>query len=271
VVRGDVMYLRTRVILGYGVMAVLIIGVAVTSAVGFFDLGERYERAIGSKLEGERAALKMLVAIGEEERLLAADAAGRSDESKSTALESQDATFETALETLESRVSNEEIGSHVAAVKDAYRTYREQRQSVSEDGLSEDAFYRQLLPAIQEVETELKGLLEAYRSALFSVDREARQRAVSYGSWLGFLVVLSFLSIALIARGLHRHLLGPLNEMEDVAAAVAQGDQHRRVQLDRSDELGHLGEQFNRALDQYRELEGHLEGRTRRMKQMLLG
>lgn len=59
-----------------------------------------------------------------------------------------------------------------------------------------------------------------------------------------------------------RVIVGPIRRLADATQAVATGDLNTRVDLDRHDELGTLGDSFNTMVDQLRESERLLERRV---------
>jgi PAS domain S-box-containing protein len=79
-----------------------------------------------------------------------------------------------------------------------------------------------------------------------------------------FLVVLVVIYLVLISYGMSRiagRTLHPINELTEIAEAIADGDRTRLVQIDSPDELGNLADSFNKLTNQQRSLVSTLEER----------
>ncbi len=91
------------------------------------------------------------------------------------------------------------------------------------------------------------------------IQDEANRTLLVVLAAMGALFVASLVAATYINR---RVLVAPIKQLASATQAVAAGDLDTKVTLDRDDELGSLGESFNRMVDRLRESELVLERRV---------
>ncbi len=265
------MTLRTRLLLGYGYLIALVIVVAGTAAVGFFNLSGGLERVLESNVESVRASTEMLESLERQDSatltlLIQPEVTGES-------LEESNRAFQTSLETARSKASTSRERELLDTIERRYQTYRQQRAQLLEAQPDNPllAYENQTFPAFRDVKTKVLELLDHSYQKMVDAEQRVRSRATEYGAWLGFLVAIALLSLIFLTRGLRRLVLDRLTDLQTVAADVARGETQRRVQVERRDELGLVGEQFNEALDRQMELRSRMQGRLNEHDQLVAG
>jgi two-component system chemotaxis sensor kinase CheA len=84
---------------------------------------------------------------------------------------------------------------------------------------------------------------------------------------IGGLGIVTMLLGVTIIRNLSRRITGPLAHLTDVITAIAAGHKKERVTIESEDEIGTLGQAFNRMLQQLDESYLKLEGLNRTLEQ----
>jgi signal transduction histidine kinase len=84
---------------------------------------------------------------------------------------------------------------------------------------------------------------------------------------IGGLGIVTMLLGVTIIRNLSRRITGPLAHLTDVITAIAAGHKKERVSIESEDEIGTLGQAFNRMLQQLDESYLKLEGLNRTLEQ----
>lgn len=265
------MNLRTRLLLGYGYLVFLVILVAGSGIVGFFELSGGIERVLQDNVRSLRSTSGLLEALERQDSATLANLLDR--QPRETSLSSATDQFETSLQEVTDNITSPEERKIIERLRDDFRAYLEKRRALLEntDATSFDRYQSSVAPAFRQVKKGVRDLLEHNHEAIVEADREAQQSAVAYGSWLGLLVAISLLSFVLLSQGLQRWFLERLRNLKSVADAVSAGDDQRRVAIYEHDELGTVAEEFNRALDRRHDLEGEFRGEIRRLKRLLVG
>lgn len=265
------MRLRTRILLGYGFLIALVLLAAGSAVVGFLDLGSGIQEIRQQNVHTVRETTSLIEALERQDsatltRLLEPN---RDD----GALEESDEQFQKTYEELQQHVDSEESRATLEAIGRDYDSYREARSELldAQPGQPLAGYRERVYPEFQKVKSELFALLNNNQAAIVEADRAAQSRALQYGSWLGFLVVVALFSFVFLTRKLRINFLDRLSQIREVAESVESGDRRRRVSVQRDDELGSVGRELNRALDRYQQLEARLEGRERELKQLVLG
>jgi methyl-accepting chemotaxis protein len=83
-------------------------------------------------------------------------------------------------------------------------------------------------------------------------------------------VLLALFSLAFLSRALNRALLERLQELAEVAAAIAGGSFDRRAAAERSDELGAVARQLNAVLDRQQQSQALTESRVSMYRELVV-
>jgi diguanylate cyclase (GGDEF)-like protein len=111
--------------------------------------------------------------------------------------------------------------------------------------LDKDGFHRDLLPEVAAISGLLGRLDTMSRDSLHSQLSAADRAEHWMVALLGALFVISAGLSILLARRLRREVLAPMGELVESANRFAGGALDHRIAITRTDEFGHLGEQFN--------------------------
>jgi diguanylate cyclase (GGDEF)-like protein len=109
-----------------------------------------------------------------------------------------------------------------------------------------DAFHRDLLPKMVGIEGLLAQLDTVSRAAVHNQISDADRAEHWLVAVLGMLLVVSAGLTLVLAQRLRREVLAPISELVESANRFASGGLDHRIAITRSDEFGHLGEQFNK-------------------------
>lgn len=270
------MTLRTRLLIAYGYLVLLVIAVAGTATAGFFDLGGRIQTVLDKNVQSLEATTDLMETLERQDSAtLSALLKARADTSD---LDRANDEFRAALADSKATATDDAERDIVARIERDYAEYRDAREALlSEKQLSKKihrplaAYEARVFPKFEAVKTDVQKLLEHNQEAIVEADRQSQSRSTQYGAAMAALVAVGLLSFLVLRRSLQRRLLDRLAEIEDVADAVASGNLKRRFRVDIHDELGTAGEQLNQTLDEYAELERHVDGRLAEMKQNILG
>jgi hypothetical protein len=268
------MSLRTRLLLGYGYLVLLIVLAAGGAAVGFFNLSSGIDRILQENVRSLTSAIEMLEALERQDSATLAELVQPGDEPGiRDDLQEADAAFAQALVDARGNVTIEGEEELLATIGRDYGEYTELRQEL----LSQDhdqplvAYNQQTHPTFNDVKHSVIELVEMNRAAMVEADREARQTALQNGVWLGVLVTIALLSLIFLSRALHKYLISRLTYFKQVSEAIAEGDHKRRFELGYNDELTSIARHFNAAIDAQEELRSQAQGLLNQQRQLLIG
>lgn len=264
--------LRTRLLVGYGYMTLLLLFTAGSAAFGFFTISEAIDRILSENFRSVSASVDMMDALERESALtMQAMLAGSLGDEEVYDI---DQVFRSALDAAKDNVTLEGEAELLESIEESFIAFQAVRGRVFEDELEEmplEIFANLVFPSYLEVRRGVVALLEANHQAIIVADREARETALQMAGWLGFMVTLALFSMVLLARELQRKILARLDELRDVAESLITGDHSRRFEAGMPDELGLVSRQLNSALDARDELQAEMRGRLNQQKQLVLG
>lgn len=265
------MTLRTRLLLGYGYLVVLLVITAVSAASGFFGLSNGIDKILQENFASVRASTDMLEALERQDSAMfeALLGEGRGDES----LVEADAEFFRALDDARENITVEREEELVRQIEQDYDRYQEARDKLISRSPDEplSQYNEQVFPQFVDTKQDVLELLDVNHAAMVDADREARSTAVRNGVWLGVLVTVGLLSFVFLTRALREHLLSRLAEFEEVTQAIAEGDEYRRLPSDRDDELGVIARHFNATVDRLDEVGSEAKGRLAEYRGLVVG
>ncbi len=232
------MQLSTRLVVAYGYLVVLAMVVAGSATVGFFDLGGGIERILRDNVASVRSTTQILEALERQDSATLTTLMNPSEGRQ--ALSEADAEFQEALEEAAGNITSEEERGIIERLRQNYDDYTDTRAELLDTPQEAplEAYQARTFPKFQTVKQDVLALLDKNHSEMVEADERARQKAIQYGSWLGFLVVVALASFVFMTRGLRRLVLARIDDIQDVAQAVAEGSTGRRVRVQLDDELG---------------------------------
>lgn len=265
--------LRTRLLVGYGYMAVLLLLTAGTAAFGFFTINEAISRILSDNFRSVSASFELMNSLERQNTLT--KVALLEDSDGNDRLAEADRAFEEALEFAKTNVTVEGEEQALVAVREAFDEYlaaRDRTLSVSPDEQTGLTIYvREVSPKFVETRQAVVALMEINHDAILEADEEARATAVHMVGLLGVLVTVALISMVFLSRALQTHILSRLANLNKVAEAVLTGHHGRRFDTSVNDELGVVASQLNGALDALDELQAEMRGRLNQQKQLVLG
>lgn len=268
------MSLRTRLLLGYGYLVLLILLTAGGAAVGFFELSKGIGKVVENNFQSVTASTEMLGALERQDSatLRALVDPNQSQESK-TKLAEADKAFAEAFDKARSNATIEGEKDVLADIDSTYKHFHTARDELV--GTRPDrplvAYNQRVYRKFRDVRAQVFELLDLNQEAIIAADREARQTAVQNGVWLGILVTIALLSLIFLSRALQRHFLARLGHFREVSEAIAEGESQRRLKAGSDDELGSIARHFNSAIDTQKQLRAEAQGRLNQQRQLLIG
>ncbi len=264
--------LRTRLLVGYGYMVVLLLLTTSTAIFGFVTINEAIDRILSEKLQSVSASVQMMESLELQEELTMRALLGEGIDDDELA--AADEVFDQALATARQNVTiaGEEI--LLDEVEERLLVYRALRERVFErhgELLSPRSFARDLFPAFVAIRESVFALIEINHRAMAEADEEAQASALHLAGLLGVIVTIALISMIILSRALQQKVLFRLRNLTRVAEAILTGDTHRRFDTSINDELGVLSAQLNAALDTRDELQAQMRGRLNQQKQLALG
>lgn len=265
------MDLRTRLLVGYGYLASLVVISAVAAALGFHHLGTRLSEVLEENFASVRWSVEMVEALERQDSALLAALLGDPDAAE--ALDESERAFLAALERARSNVTEERETEVIDRVDRGYAAYRESRTRLLAGPHERplEAYEAETLPRFDEVKRAVVDLLEVNHAAMVRADEAARAAARRNAAAHGLVAAIALVSFVWLSRVLRRQLLARLGSLKAIAQAMAAGDRGRRADATRADELGLLGEQLNELLDRQAELDGRTEARLAAASDVVIG
>ncbi|MGM0556705.1 MAG: HAMP domain-containing protein [Myxococcota bacterium] len=264
------MTLRTRLVIGYGYLVVLLVITAVSATAGFFGLSKGIDRILEENFASIRSSTQMVEALERQDsatfKILLGQEDGRTD------LERADQEF---LDALGAAKGNITVSTETGLIEEAdeqFEEYREVRDRLIAASPERplQRYNRDVFPLFVDVKSTVLELLDVNHEAMIEADEQARSAATRNGVWLGILVALGVLSFVLLTRALQNQLLSRLAKFEEISEAVASGDEFQRLPEDRDDELGVIGRHFNAAVDRLEQLRGNARGRLAEQRGLIV-
>ncbi|MFZ5485311.1 MAG: methyl-accepting chemotaxis protein [Pseudomonadota bacterium] len=238
-----------RLMLGFGVMILFLLGAMVISLSRMATIQHHLERIVDENY----AKIALLNTMRDTVRfrgtalrdvVLQPEFGFIRNESKRINQARKD--YQAASEALQSRVMSSEQKSLLAAIVEAEAKASEGVSQVMDAALSEDTTTAQDLirDQVRDQQRILIGAIEAMRQALEAESRALADEAGQAYRWAWGLTLavggLSILVGSLLAWAITRGLTGRLNEAVSVARRIAQGDLTCQVEVNGSDELAEL-------------------------------
>lgn len=266
------MKLHTRILLGYGYLVGLLVLSAVGATVGFQDLGAEIGTVLEENFESVRSSMRMLEALERQDSAVLALLLEEEEESRLDLEESEEA-FTVALDRARANITIEEEVEILDDIDTRFRRYRVARDALLESPPDRPLrqYEERTFPAFDAAKRRVFDLLDVNHRAMVAADRQAQRAATARAGMHGLLVAIALVSLAPLSSFMNRNVLARLDELGEVAGAIAAGERHRRVTVTTHDELGMVGVQLNAVLDHQRALEAEMQGQLAGQRQLLIG
>jgi HAMP domain-containing protein len=264
------MRLATRILLGYWYLVILMVITAAGAALGFHHLGSNIGRVLTDNVESVRASTAMIESLERQDsavlaRLLGKDGAG-SD------LVASEAAFREALARARTNITIDDEAAVIDDIERLFAAFARSRDQLIETSPERPllAYDEQTFPRFEAVKERVLDLLEMNHQAMVEADRAAQATAARRAVTLAMVVLLALFSLAFLSRALNRALLERLQELAEVAAAIAGGSFDRRAAAERSDELGAVARQLNAVLDRQQQSQALTESRVSMYRELVV-
>lgn len=265
------MTLRTRLLLGYGYLAALIVVTAALSFVALQRFRQGLDRVLRENVPSVQSAVKMIDALDRQNGATFALLLG--DDAAAEALRAADAAFDDAVAEAAAHAYTPTEAAIIAALREEVVPLRGARDRLvtSRTGTPLAAYDEEVGGRFDSLKRQARTLLSENLALIQRTEQEVRQDAFGFALGLAGLVVVALLSLGFMSRALQATVLSRLSELKELGDAIAAGDRARRFRARRDDELGLLARHLNVALDKQEQLQAHMEGRFNHQAQLLLG
>jgi HAMP domain-containing protein len=265
------MRLRTQILLGYWYLITLIVISAAGAALGFHRLGNNIGRVLTENFDSVRASTAMVESLERQDSAVLAVLLG--DEGARDALKSSETTFSQALALARSNITMTDEVTVIDDIEQRFAEFTKSRDQllVANPDFPLQAYEADTFPRFEEVKARVLDLLEINHRAMVEADVRAQSAASRRATILALLVLVALFSFAFLSRAMNRVVLERLDELSQVAEAIAAGSLERRAADDHPDELGLVARQLNAVLDDQQEQRGALEARATMYRGLVLG
>lgn len=265
------MRLRTRILLGYWYMVALLVMSAAGAALGFHNLGNNIGRVLTENFDSVRASMAMIDSLERQDSAVLAVLLGKVGAREQ--VEFSENAFREALDRARSNITIAEEDSVITDIEDRFAAFTVARDELlgapPEHPLR--AYEEETFPRFEEVKDRVLDLLEINHQAMVEADRQAQGAALRHATTLALLVLVALFSLAFLSRAMNSTVLDRLDEMAELAEAIAAGDVDRRASASYPDELGVVARELNTALDRLQEAQGEAKGRITLYRELLIG
>lgn len=268
------MSLRTRLLLGYSYLVLLILLTAGGAGVAVFKLSNGIGDVVRNNFHSVSAASDMVGALSQQNNatLQFLTHPESRDLSQQTLSEAQ-AEFDIAFNEAEGNVTVPGEAARIEEIRQAYKAYEASRDILLSAQPDDpfDAYDRHISQNSRVVRGHIFDLLDLNQEAIVKADERARSTATQNGIGLGIVVTLALISLIALSRALQQHILLRLAEFKDISEAIAAGEVNRRYKESDDDELGILAQNLNTGIDAQKQLRTQAQGRLSQQRQLLLG
>ncbi len=238
-----------RLTAGFGLLIVMMLGMAIVGVTRFTQIGAINPRIIERDWGQSEAASTINATTRANGRrtmelVLATDPSQVS--AVKAAIETNKKTISDALQTLEALVFLPEGKVLVAQLVDARKKYVASFSKVAklvDEGKKDEAvslLNTETLPALDALQHPINALTDLQKKIVVASSAEAQAAIDSARTLMVSLVVLGLLFGLGLAYGITRSITVPMNEAVQIARAVAKGDLGSRIEITRKDETGML-------------------------------
>ncbi len=262
------MNLATKLKLGYGYMAGLLLLGSAGAVIGFSRLADRMNQVVRQDLASVMEAVNMVEALERQDTAILARLLGRAG--AQTQLAQAEKQFLDALRRSRASAHNPKEQSILSELEARFQDFRNTEEKLSALGPAQQGEYETLLlPKLRRIKELVYRFVDVNRDQAGTQAARARKNAVQAGVILGILAALAILSLGLLARSLTRGILTRLVAMKTDLEERAAGRSNLRLDEKGTDELALLAEQFNRILDAQQALRDRMQGAIAHYKQLV--
>ena len=269
------MTLRTRLLLGYAVLVLLLVATGVAGSYEFREISVLVNERLDHFTSTTKSANTLLRAVNQQDRDLLRAIIASETAPQSAGVQAAHAEFRAALARAH-EIADSEQRALLQSIRELEPEFVAARDRVlaarTPAGPTRAADYESSFgPALAAIRQPCEALFAGSRQHMFDARDAVRDAANSGSILLGVLVTVGLLSLIALARSMRTHVLERLDELRRFCEAISSGVEHQRALLTGNDELAQLATQLNVMLDRQSALEGRLQGRLADDRRMLVG
>ncbi|MEP0774244.1 MAG: HAMP domain-containing protein [Acidobacteriota bacterium] len=262
------MSLRTRLLLGYGLLTVALLASVCGAALVFHVLGRGIDRVLEENVASVRVATQLIELLERHNANVFRALSARRGE----AGPQEEAAFFAALRQARSNIT---VAGELEVIDDIEIAYRDLAGASDrllaaplEDPIAQ--YEREVAPAFAACSAKLHTLLDLNTTAIHAADRRARRLATQSSIVFATLAAAGLMLLTLVSSQMHRHLWEPLAGLREAAESMAGGDTQRRLPRQVDNELGQLAALLNTVLDERDSAVGRTQGVLAQQRQLVL-
>ncbi|MGM0500910.1 MAG: ATP-binding protein [Bacillota bacterium] len=252
--------LKTKILVGYLLVVIILIGVASWSIYNFMTLNdaindimvENYRSVIAA--EGMMEALErqdsaeLIFVFGQKEKALDIFQRNQMEFMKYLSRAEDNITIDGEKEILD------DINQKYQQYLERFYDLRDKYQQSEFDQL-ETHYLEKIMPQFEAVKKETRNLLQINQSHMKSAQEKANDNSskaiYSTIAFSGVAVILAILSGLYISN----LILKPIRELTETVKEIAGGDLEHVIQVESEDEIGELAHEFNKMTQRVKEFE----------------
>lgn len=265
------MNLRTRFLVGYGYLVVLLLIMAASAAVGSQLITSHVERMINENAQGVQRAVRILETLERNDSAVLSYLLGSEEaDEEVTAYEDE---LERLIQEAMTESNTPEITLVLARMGELLRSYQQERVVLFTQDRTQGGYtapQEEMNVLFRELKDSVYLLLELHYDRTWQAGEDARQLSQGVLLWIGFMVVLALISMGFVTRFLQDKFLRRLVEASRVVSQISAGDTSRRLPAEINDELGALARQLNSTLDKQVETQEGAQARVLHQRQLVL-
>ncbi|GAB6138260.1 HAMP domain-containing sensor histidine kinase [Halanaerobaculum tunisiense] len=252
--------LRTKILLGYIAVIIVLIGVASWSIYNFVSLNESIHDIMVENYRSVIAAEEMMEALERQDSAELIFVFGRREKALDIFKENQ-MQFMKFLSRAEDNITIEEEKEIIEDLNQSYQAYLEEFMTLRNKAEQEDFkevqnyYLQEIMPQFEKVKKESRDLLLVNQKHM----RTAQQRANDNASQAIYSTVI-FSGIAIILAvifGIYisNLIIKPIKQLTAKIKEIAGGNLDQIIQINTKDEIGELAEEFNTMTQRLKEYE----------------
>jgi PAS domain S-box-containing protein len=259
------MTVRARLLAGYVALVAALAGLGVWSAWRLYEMGSVARRIIADNYVSVVAAQDMKESLERQDSAALFALLGRHDRAAPQVAEHRrrfDAAFERAAGNITEPGERELIERLREGKAEYYRLYdaflaetaRVRGTPTPAAEAAEQHYFATLEPAFNRVRADADRLLRMNQDAMVEKAEAAEQVARRFMLTTGGLAALLVTAGVLLSAVIAGSILRPIAALTNATSRIATGDLDASVDVRQHDELGRLGEGFNRMAERLREV-----------------
>lgn len=240
--------LRTKLVLGFAGLLVILIAVGVESISLLSELGGAIDVILRENYASVLACDRMKEALERLDSAALFALAGEAGKGRELAAENRP-RFAAALQTELGNITIAGEGERAARLRQLYDSYGPALERIlaaeTPDAERHSLYFSRLLPDFQQIKKNAEEILELNQQSMVDARDQARRQAAAAGRQMAILLLVGTAFAGLCVFFLSRAILGPLERLTWAARRIEGGDLDLTVPVASRDELGQLAVAFN--------------------------